>query len=322
MLIVPAVLSLCRSCSFPLLLRRRGAVASHVVRPSVHGGADRRGVPARPRRPSRGRRAAGPFLPVLLTAIFTVWAAATALARYGNSGFDMFTQNESTRSQRCTGSLRARVLVSAAHPTPWRHHHYTDFRYTTFEEVCRDVRCRRLHHCGAGPDRRGRTRRDGPRAALGEESLRMQGSWPPDLASIETAMRSMPYVGLVYENADARLYSWGCDREPLASRPEIVAVVGIRRGLAPDARQRDGTDPSACRGAAGRRRAWLRPSAPAGPGRRRRGRRHRRRAEPVDHHTGLPDARLPRGLVVAGVRRCAHRRHSVAVPADATGTER
>ena len=141
-----------------------------------------------------------------------MWAAATALARYGNSGFDMFTENEIDAVEEMYSIAPAdSVLVSAAHPSPWRHHHYTDFRYTTFEEVCRDVSS--ANACAAAVLARiGEGGRGGMVLVLrsGEDSLRMQGIMAPeDLASVQATIRSMPYVELVYQNADARLYAVG-----------------------------------------------------------------------------------------------------------------
>jgi hypothetical protein len=99
--------------------------------------------------------------------------------------------------------------VSAAHPTPWRHEHYAEFRYTTFQEVCRTTEtpdaCTAavLGRIGAG--------RSGGMIVImrgGENSLRMQGIMTPEeLATVERAFLSAPHVSLVYENRDARLYA-------------------------------------------------------------------------------------------------------------------
>ena len=163
-------------------------------------------------RPSRGQGAGGLVRPLVLAVIFTVWAAANVLGRYGNARFDMFTQDEIDAVEETYRTAPAEgVLVSAAHPTPWRHHHYEGFGYSTFQEVCRSTPS--ADSCAAAVlDRIGAGGRGGMVVVLrsGENSLRMQGLMAPqELASIETALLSAPHVELVYENADARLYAVG-----------------------------------------------------------------------------------------------------------------
>ena len=162
--------------------------------------------------PNRARRAIASSLPLLLALVCTMWAAASVLARYGNARFDMFTRYEVEAVEEMYRTAPADgVLVSAAHPTPWRNHHYTEFRYTTFQEVCRTApsadSCTTavLARIGAGG-------RGGMIVVLraGENSMRMQGLLAPEeLASIEASLLSTPYVELVYENPDARLYAVG-----------------------------------------------------------------------------------------------------------------
>ncbi len=163
-------------------------------------------------RASRGRRPVGLLVAALLAVIFTVWGAANVLAKYGNARFDMFTQGEVDAVAEMYRSAPAdAVLISAAHPTPWRNEHYTDFRYTTFQEVCRAAPS--AGSCAdAVLDRIAAGGRGGMVLVLrsGENALRMQGLMAPeDLVSIEASLLSTPGVELVYENADARLYSVG-----------------------------------------------------------------------------------------------------------------
>ncbi len=122
----------------------------------------------------------------------------------------MFTRNEVDAVEEMYRIAPAEgVLVSAAHPTPWRNHHYTEFRYTTFQEVCRTAPT--ADSCTAAVLARiGAGHRGGMIVVLraGENALRMQGLMAPgELASIEAALLSVPDVELVYENPDARIYA-------------------------------------------------------------------------------------------------------------------
>ena len=215
-LIVPAVLSIA-----PFLLVPANAYGGEVLLRATLFAlpfmavliSDAFPLPGELSRLRRGQqRAIALVLPVLLTVILTTWAAANVLARYGNARFDMFTRHQIDAIEEMYRTAPAgAVLVSAAHPTPWRHHHYADFHYTTFQEVCRAAPS--AGSCTAAVlTRIGGGRNGGMVVVLrtGEDALRMQGLMgPEDLASIEAALRSTPHVELVYENPDARLYAVG-----------------------------------------------------------------------------------------------------------------
>ncbi len=139
-------------------------------------------------------------------------AAASVFARYGNARFDMFTPGEVAAVQEMYRvAPQGGVLVSAAHPTPWRYQQYDDFNYTTVADLCDDtVGSAACAQAIAGRIAHGR--HGGLLLVLrsGRESLRMQGVMSPvELADIQRLLIARPEVELVYENADARLYAFG-----------------------------------------------------------------------------------------------------------------
>jgi hypothetical protein len=144
--------------------------------------------------------------------IASVLAAASVFARYGNTRFDMFTGNEVAAVQQMYAlAPTGGVLVSAAHPTPWRYQQYDDFTYTTLADVCRDtVGSAACAQAIAGRIQHGE--HGGMLLVLrsSRESLRMQGVMSSaELAGVEKALNARPNVELVYENVDAHLYLFG-----------------------------------------------------------------------------------------------------------------
>ena len=152
----------------------------------------------------------------VLTAVCSVWAAGCVTARYGNARFDMFTAHEVAAVEAMYELAPPdAVLISAAHPTPWRHRQYTNFANTTFEEICRTADgpddCAHAVLARIGYGRQG-TRAGGFVLVLrsGQQSLRMRGLMSSEsIAHLQATLLADPDVELVYENPDARLYRVG-----------------------------------------------------------------------------------------------------------------
>jgi hypothetical protein len=144
-----------------------------------------------------------------LAAVGTLWAAGAVLARYGNARFDTFSDGE-VQAVETMYELAPEegVLVSAAHPTPWRSERYASYRYATMQDLCAAVET--PHECAtavlARIDDHGR---GGMIVILrsGEHSLRMQGYMSSShLQSVETLLADAPHVRLVLDRPDGRLY--------------------------------------------------------------------------------------------------------------------
>lgn len=82
-------------------------------------------------------RAASALSGTTLVLVLTLIAALMVTGRYGNTRFDMFTRDEVSAAQKLPvlGPDGA-VILSAAHPTPWRNTAYLEHRYRTITGVC------------------------------------------------------------------------------------------------------------------------------------------------------------------------------------------
>ena len=146
----------------------------------------------------------------LLASVGTLWAAGAVLARYGNARFDTFTDGEVRAVETMYELAPAEgILVSAAHPTPWRSERYASYRYATMQDLCAEEETPR--GCATAVlDRIADHGRGGMIVILrsGEHSLRMQGYMSsPDLHAVEALYAGSPGVRLVFDSPDGRIYA-------------------------------------------------------------------------------------------------------------------
>jgi hypothetical protein len=148
-------------------------------------------------------------LVALLQSVGTMWAGGAVFARYGNARFDTFTDAE-VRAVEVMYAYApdGGVIVSAAHPTPWRSERYASFRYATMQDLCEGAEspsaC--VHTVLS---RIGNGKRGGMIVMLrsGEESLRMQGFMSAaDVESVKAILAASPGVRVVLDNAEGRIY--------------------------------------------------------------------------------------------------------------------
>lgn len=155
------------------------------------------------------RRAASPRRAVRLGALCGLLAVLTVTARYGNTQFDMFTQNEITASQKMYQlAPKGAAIISGAHPTPWRSREYLGHKYRTVKDLCQ------LDHeanaCGEVVYAYARRNPAGAvllmnRAA--KSSMVMQGVLTPGtFEEFEQWLGHRDTIHLVYKNPDARIY--------------------------------------------------------------------------------------------------------------------
>lgn len=146
---------------------------------------------------------------VILGALCGLLAVLTVTGRYGNTQFDMFTQNEITASQKLyqlapTGA----AIISGTNPTPWRSREYLGHKYRTVKDLCQ------LDHeanaCGEVVYAYARRNPAGAvllmnRAA--KSSMVMQGVLTPGtFEKFEQWLGHRDTIHLVYKNPDARIY--------------------------------------------------------------------------------------------------------------------
>jgi hypothetical protein len=164
-----------------------------------------------------GRRLSYP-LSALTIVVCLVISLGTVTARYGNARFDMFTPAEIEGSRQLYARAPTNaLLISGAHPTPWRYRSYVEFRHDTITDLCENVpndapACLALI--------RGRALRN-PEGALvmlnraNRESLRMQGELPAlTFEALAEMFSESPDARLIYRNRDVLIFQY----PPLADR--------------------------------------------------------------------------------------------------------
>ncbi len=136
-------------------------------------------------------------------------AVLTVTGRFGNAQYDVFTDNEIAAVAAAQDlAPPGAVMISAAHPTPWRSEAYLEHRYRTIDYMCRSdlstATCGPLVYDYA---------RDNPAGAVvlltrsSEASLVLQGaSSAPGFAELEEWLSTQDGVELAFSNADARVY--------------------------------------------------------------------------------------------------------------------
>ena len=163
--------------------------------------------------------AAGALLPVKqaafrgraigLAALFGLLAMLTVTGRYGNTQFDMFTQNEITASQKLYElAPKGAALISGANPTAWRYQEYLDHKYRTVKDLC--ILDHEPNACGEAVYAYARRSPAGAVLLLSraaESSMVMQGVVTPGaFQEFEQWLGHRDAIHLVYENPDARIY--------------------------------------------------------------------------------------------------------------------
>jgi len=144
-----------------------------------------------------------------LALICFLLASLTVTGRFGNAGFDVFTDGEiaavaAVQDLAPPGS----AIISAAHPTPRSSKGYLEHRYRTIEELCGSG----LSTATCGPLVYGYARHNPAGAFVlltrsSEASLVLQGaSSARDFANLEEWLKAQDGVVLVFSNADARVY--------------------------------------------------------------------------------------------------------------------
>lgn len=149
------------------------------------------------------RAAGGLALTCFLLAVLTV------TGRFGNAQYDVFTDAEIAAVAAAQDlAPPGAVMISAAHPTPWRSEAYLEHRYRTIDYMCRSdlstATCGPLVYDYA---------RNNPAGAIvlltrsSEASLVLQGaSSAPGFAELEEWLSTQDGVELAFSNADARAY--------------------------------------------------------------------------------------------------------------------
>jgi hypothetical protein len=136
-------------------------------------------------------------------------AALTVTGRFGNAQYDVFTDAEIAAvdaAQRLAPPDS--VIISAAHPTPWRSEAYLEHRYRTIDYMCRSD----LSTAACGPLVYDYARRSPGGAVVlltrsSEASLVLQGtSSTHGFAELEQWLSAQDGVELAFSNADARVY--------------------------------------------------------------------------------------------------------------------
>lgn len=156
----------------------------------------------------RGRSASGRRM-VTLGALCAVLSVLTVTGRYGNTEFDMFTQNEINASQQVYQlAPKGAAIISGANPTPLRSQGYLDFRYRTVSDLCELNR--EANACGEVVYGYARRNPEGALLLLSraaKSSMVMQGTLTPGaFEELEDWFAHNDGVRLVYKNPDARIY--------------------------------------------------------------------------------------------------------------------
>ena len=167
------------------------------------------GGEARPRHGTSHDHASPIWSTSVLAVVLSLTAALMVTGRYGNTRFDLFTRDE-VRTAQLLPSLVAGtgVILSAAHPTPWRNTAYLQHRYRTITGVCPRLDLPRacadqILHLAAAHD--GDLLIHFSRST--SASLVLQGqATPSQLAALERLVAGTEGTTLVLERPDARVY--------------------------------------------------------------------------------------------------------------------
>ena len=144
-----------------------------------------------------------------LALICSLLAVLTVTGRFGNAQYDVFTDGEvaavtAVQDLAPPGSM----IISAAHPTPWRSEAYLDHRYRTIVDLCKSD----LSTATCGPLVYEDARRNPAGAVVlltrsSEASLVLQGdSSVAGFAELEKWLSTQDGVELAFSNSDARAY--------------------------------------------------------------------------------------------------------------------
>jgi hypothetical protein len=177
--------------------------------------------PARPvLPPPAGARVAdhARWVRTALAALLCVALGAASLsARYGNARFDMFTPGDMAGVRALYAQARpGDVLLTGAHPTPWRYRDYDAHRYLTLQDLCwapdiTDRACFDLVRDAVARSPSGRGLVLINRA--NREAIRMLSLLPAGvLGGVETRLGTGPEGRLVLQTPDAQLYELRVDR--------------------------------------------------------------------------------------------------------------
>jgi len=147
------------------------------------------------------------------SAVLVVAAMASVgvvTARYGNAGFDTFTDDEVAGAKALYRlATPGEALITPAHPTPWKYRDYLDHDYLVLTEQCGPAtnsdECYQMvvDHANESP---GGALLMFSRAT--SEAMRIQGEqrdW--SIVGVHRAVAHDPLARLVYENHDVQIYS-------------------------------------------------------------------------------------------------------------------
>jgi len=144
-----------------------------------------------------------------VTALCGLLAVLSVTGRYGNTQFDMFTQNEITASQKMYElAPKGATLISGANPTAWRYQEYLDHKYRTVKDLC--ILDLEPNACGEAVYAYARRNPAGAILLLNraaKSSLVMQGVVTVgSFQEFEQWLGHRDAIHLVYQNPDARIY--------------------------------------------------------------------------------------------------------------------
>jgi hypothetical protein len=146
---------------------------------------------------------------VAIGVVCSLLAVGSITARFGNARFDMFTPAEIQATQRLYAIVPANaILISGAHPTPWRYRDYLQHRALTVGDLCgprlSGVEC---SNAVVGAARRNTQGALVMLSRASKSSLVLQGLMTSQaFDDFEVALARRVGVELVYQNADARIY--------------------------------------------------------------------------------------------------------------------
>ena len=142
--------------------------------------------------------------------VATVLCFGSVIARYGNAAFDMFTRDEVNGVQAAYAlAPDGALMVSAAHPTPWRSKEYLEHKATTLQDICKTA----LDASECYAILRGRAWETGPAGVVlvvtraNKNSIELQGLLPPTMVGgvVERVLQD-PAGAEIYTNADVSVY--------------------------------------------------------------------------------------------------------------------
>jgi len=155
------------------------------------------------------RRRLRPVRLIAIGVVCALLAVGSITARFGNARFDMFTQSEVQATQKLYAITPPdAILISGAHPTPWRYRDYLQHRALTVGDLCgprlSGVDC---SNAVVGAARRNTEGGLVMLSRASKSSLVLQGLMSSQaFDDFEVALARRVGVELVYQNADARIY--------------------------------------------------------------------------------------------------------------------